>query len=342
MIPRTPIALEGVFDDPESIHALIARHSPYVPVQSFGSVMANAVEQAVITGEPIGDEMVRGAVAGGPRSLHVAPIFRRYFAIDGAELVEGAGAILAHHPLVEAARRLFGGTIVRPADIYVQPVCPQPHEAGRPHIDTPVFRGFARRETPVWLALVMRLSGLFERWRLRVATAVIWFYEGEGGHFLYWADGPDQPPLRTRPPYSNRAVVGENDSMYHSGEPIGPAPHLAGLSLQSRLVAEGEGRSWRVVDGERTLGRYARHELRFAISWSAIVFADAGEARSLDRHEDDITIEIVVERFLADLAARGIAARAPQDPWHDVDWVALLARNYVRVPKSVTPAEGLV
>ena len=75
------------------------------------------------------------------------------------------------------------------------------------HLDVPAFRGFTRADYPIWLLKTMMTSGLFERWRTKIATAVSWFYEGPGGDFHYWPDGPDQPGAVESPPFVNVAVV---------------------------------------------------------------------------------------------------------------------------------------
>lgn len=49
------------------------------------------------------------------------------------------------------------------------------------HTDVPEFRGANRRIVPQWLLVVMRHSELFESWRMRIATAVAYFGDAEGG-----------------------------------------------------------------------------------------------------------------------------------------------------------------
>ena len=66
----------------------------------------------------------------------------------------------------------------------------------------------------------MAASGLFERWRVKVATAVAWYYDGPNGGFSYWPDGGAAPEVTIEPP-SNFAVVGDNDFMYHRVEAVG-------------------------------------------------------------------------------------------------------------------------
>jgi hypothetical protein len=207
------------------------------------------------------------------------------------------------------------------------------------HTDIPAFRGMDRTRQPVWLLVTMARSGLFERWRVPIATAVAWYYEGEGGDFTYWPDGPDRPPVM-RPATPNTAVVGDNDVMFHRVESIGGPDddRVAGLTLDSRLEPDGR-TGWRVVDGERELGAYRNDQLRISVSWKAQVFADADAARIYDEHADDLTFDAVLARFRDDFAARGTPLAMPADPLHDPDFVRTLSRAYHVAP--TVPPGGL-
>jgi hypothetical protein len=55
------------------------------------------------------------------------------------------------------------------------------------------------------------------------------------------------------------------------------------------------------VSGEQTLAHYDWKELRFSISWKAYCFADEKERRAWAEHADDLTVDTVLERLLADL-----------------------------------------
>ena len=79
------------------------------------------------------------------------------------------------------------------------------------HVDTPTFRGFTRGGTPIWLLVVMGMSGLFERWAVRVAGALTWFYERDDGEYEYWPRGLDAPSEDERGPFGNVALVADND-----------------------------------------------------------------------------------------------------------------------------------
>jgi len=327
--PRTPILLWDVFDDVDSIHALFARHVPYELLQGRRQVMASALEQAAITGAPITDSLRNASSQDTTRGLNLNPVFRGYWVL-GTPTVDGVEWILDHEKLHNAARSLHDAEVVRPNEIYAHVVCPEPRVANGAHVDIPNFRGMGRRDYPTWLLVNMRRSGLFDRWHVPVATAVMWFYDGPGGEYQYWADGPDKPPHCTKPPFTNTAVVGENDTMFHQGQPPLCEAEKPALTMSCALHSE-DGSRWAIRDGDALLRSYRRDEVRFALSWSAQVFADELAAQVADEHRDDLDLDTVVERFLADLRGRGIACPVPADPLHGEDWVATIAEAY-RIP----------
>jgi hypothetical protein len=205
---------------------------------------------------------------------------------------------------------------------------------GSCHVDIPKFRGMGRREYPVWLLTTMRRSGLFDRWRIPVATAVCWFYEGPGGTYAYWPDGPDGAPRQTAHPFANTAVVGENDTMFHRGDAAGAPDSVApvGVTLDSELAPRDHATRWVIRDDDRDLAEYAAPEVRFALSWSAEVYVDDDARRVADEHLDDLALDTVLDSFWADLGTRGMAVAPSPDPLHDIGFIAALARAYRVVP----------
>jgi hypothetical protein len=342
MIPRLPIELSPAFDDRDSIERLFDRLAPYSMLQARAQVMGSHLEQAAITGEPITEEMVEAASEGGTATLRLTPTFRGYWSTPD-HVAEGVEPLVHHERFVDAARRLNGAEIVRPTEIYAHVIVPHRQAGAGAHVDLPAFRGVGRRELPVWLLVTMRRSGLFERWRIPVATAVCWLYDGPGGSFTYWPKGPDGPPVSTRRPFDNTAVVGENDSMFHRGDPVGDGGRLIpeGLTVESRLLpSDASGRTWVIRDADREIASYVREEVRFALSWSAQVFADTMAARMADDHEDDLDVSTVPEVFLHDLRRRGIPCPEPSDPHSDPRWIAVLGRTYRMVPKLDPAADS--
>jgi hypothetical protein len=152
---------------------------------------------------------------------------------------------------------------------------------------------------------------------------VAWYYEGEGGGFTYWPQGPDHAPIH-RPCISNSAVVGDNDYMLHRVEAVGPEERTLpkGLTLDSQLCWSAD--RWEVVEQGDVRARYEFEEVRVSVSWKAQVFADAAQQALYENHQEDLMLDEVVEMLLADLAARGTPAPPPKDPLHDRAFIEAL------------------
>lgn len=314
------VRLQPAYEDPAAVLATIRAGGPFWPI----------VRYAVSPKE-------RLAVGGDEESAttFVPPWFRRDFALGGEVLVPGADRILHNARFVDAAREVYGETsIVRPTTVYVNVMAPSPAPFV-PHTDVPAFRGVTRDDHPLWLLHQMLSSGLFEPWRVRLATAVSWFYEGPGGSFHYWPEGPEGPGAREDSPYDNVAVVADNERTYHGVAPVGSpdAGLITGLTVDSELVRVDGG--WEMREAGRAVHRSADDEVRVTVSWKAEVFTDDEERARADDHVDDLTLDRVVEMFLADLDRRGIAVAAPDDPHGDEDWMTTLNTTYGRRPPKV-------
>jgi hypothetical protein len=172
----------------------------------------------------------------------------------------------------------------------------------------------------------MAASGLFERWRVKVATAVAWYYDGPNGGFSYWPDGGAAPEVTIEPP-SNFAVVGDNDFMYHRVEAVGDG-RFAMVPIDSLLSYDEHHERWRITKDDRGFGEFGRDDIRISISWKAECFHDGEEARVFDEHLDDISFGQVVATWRADCAGRGIALPDVADPLHDPVFEAAVATAY--------------
>ena len=96
-------------------------------------------------------------------------------------------------------------------------------DGGSPHIDGAEFRGLSHHNCPVWLANTLVKTGLFRAWQVKKAQVIAWYYQGSiGGGFTYWPDGPHEQPRQIHAPMWGRAVVVENEMMYHSAQSNGP------------------------------------------------------------------------------------------------------------------------
>lgn len=319
---RTPVVLDRVFDDPDLVPRLVERGSPYWTVQRY---LRNTSEMTSLSDA--------GRRADADRPMLVAPWFRGDWAFE-RPLVPGVEAVLEEPRFAEAARRLFDAEVVVPQQVYVNLNPPMP-QVDPGHLDVPTFRGVTRRDTPIWLLSVMLKSGLFERWYQPLATAVAWYYDGVGGGFRYWPDGPDAAPI-DRPCASNTAVVGDNDRMFHCVLSIGASPTLVrGLTLDSKLHVQA-GRA-RIEEAGQVLADHDARALRVSVSWKALVFPSDAARAAYERGDDALTLDEVFRRFADDLARRGEDATVPEHPLEDRAFVDRLNRAYAYAPTVFRP-----
>lgn len=329
MQPRPPVLLPVAVDDPSLVEDLLVRHGPYWPVQRY---VSNNAEYAALSGGPTG------------ATMPVTTVFRGNWAQPG-EVLPGVEPLLHHERFVDAARRVFDAELVRPTTVYVNLTHQLPFPQGAGHTDVPAFRGFDRSRYPVTFLTLMGLSGLFEDARVKVATAVSWFYRGQDGGFEYWPDGPGSPPVVHEGDIWNTGVVADNDFMWHRARPVGAAEDgLLTITLDSELVAADRGArtatgtggagSWAIVRDGTVQRRFGREALRVSLSWKAIAFADEPERRQHDEHTADLTASEVVRRFSRDLASRRRRVDVPADPFRDPGFVEVLHEEYVRTPTT--------
>ncbi len=316
-LPRTPITLAPAVADAATVERLIEAHAPYWPVQRY---FANSAEYAALAG------------ADGAAPMIVAPVFRGNWATEG-QAAPDVEPLLHHEPFIAAAKRIFDAAIVRPQNVYVNLTWQLPFPQGAGHTDVPAFRGFDRTRYPITFLSIMGLSQLFEDVRVRIATAVAWFYAGGDGGFEYWPEGPERPSRLHEGAIDNTAIVGDNDFMWHRVRPTGRLEDgMVSLGLDSELVCAGG--EWAITDGGRTLAAFPRERLRVSVSWKAIVFDSDADQRRYDDHGDDIDLDEVLRRFTADLRARGIDHDPPADPLTDPSFIRLLQQTYVRPPAT--------
>ncbi len=252
--------------------------------------------------------------------------FRETYAYGQDVAAPGIEPFLGYPGFVEAARQVHGRTVIEPAIVYANLMVPGQELAT--HTDVPEFRGANRKLHPEWLLVVMHHSGLFDKWRMPIATSVAWFHDGRGGEFAFYPDGSDAPPVVHEVRF-NTAVLLDTDSVFHGVDRIhetgGPIPPLRpGM----RLVPEGDGH-WIVRDGDQVVARYAWQDMRFSISWKAYCFRDERERRAWREHADDLDLGFVLDSLEADLRERGRLS-GPRPP--NREFAELLVNEYVHVP----------
>ena len=301
-----PVRIEPAFDNREQIRAMLERYAPYRALASYAP-------------EGIKDETHEEAKP-------VLPWFRGDWALGGEPLVEGAGLILHNKIFLEAARTLFGTSLVDPQFVAVNINGPMP--ACNTHLDNPSFYGATRIDYPLPFLRVMGFSGLFEAWRVVQASAISWFYEGAGGSFDYWPDGLDGPMLSEQPPFGNVALISDNDQLYHRIAAIGdPCAELSRISAEAQIQPDGHG-NWVILENGKVRGTYPCHAIRLSVLWKA-------EVRDRRSNGDNLTLDRIMAIFTADLCHRGIDFQVPSDPLADITWVLLLQRIYA--PLAPTP-----
>jgi hypothetical protein len=314
-----PLVLDRVFDDPGRLEELIVRHAPYWNQAQYQPVPVRAASAATPAGHPF-------AMEGG-----APPLFRGNWA-HGGTTVEGIEELIDLPVLHHAGRQLFGGATSDTTFLYLNITAPMPRvDAG--HVDVPAFRGLDRFNAPGWLLLAMSRSGAFERWRIRTATAVIWFYEGTGGFLRYWPAGAIGPS-REIAPVPNTAIIGDNDRMLHRVEAIGD-PELWKAVPRSSQLHHARGGLWEIRDGDEVLSSYGFEQLRVSLSWKAAVWLDQADRERWLAHSDDLSLAEATGTLADKLRALGLWAGEDAT----VDDPAFVEAIMAGFPRTV-PAEG--
>ena len=257
--------------------------------------------------------------------------FREEYAYGRDERIDGIGVFLYHEPFVEAARAIHGRAVIEPAIAYANLMVPGQELAV--HTDVPEFRGANRKLVPQWLLVVMHHSGLFEEYRMPIATAIAWFHDCDGGELAYWPNGATGEVQRHQVRY-NTALVLDTDSVFHGVDRIAdvPADELPRLRPGTMLEYTGD-RAWALRAGDEEIARYRWDELRFSVSWKAYCFRDAHERDTWREHRDDLTLDVILDRLVADLRTRD---RVSGDVARDAALGQLLIDEYIAFPMSTT------
>ena len=271
----------------------------------------------------------------------LSPVFRGYLARRGVCFFRELEDCYLNSRFLDLVRDYWGAQYAEPETMLfnIQGPC---GTGGPPHLDGTVFRGMTMEDTPLWLLNTMTKSGLFRRWQAKKGQVIAWYYTGRiGGGFTCWPVGPFGPPKQIEAPMWGRAVVVENEMMFHRGDACGP-PELrrpAGLDITSRFGADPDSADgWQITTGDRVIQRIPAEEMRFLVHWGARLFMDYDELKTDFDHSDDIAPERAIEMLIADLRARGAKFETPSDPLNDRNFVRLLANAYdVGTPSIVPP-----
>jgi len=295
-----PITLEPAFRDLPELLTLLKKGSPY---KTLSAVHKNIGETS-------------------------AGWFRNFWALGGKVVFDGAEDYFYNPLFIDAAKGSFQAEIIRPVAMMTN--LNLPAKGSPKHLDLPFFRGLQNREVPSWMLASMGYSQLFHAWAIPVASAITWFYPGPGGDFEYWPEGINQASKLETAPFLNRAVLADNEYMYHRVGALGSeSKQLAyediGYSATLRLSGE---KQWLVEEKNNVLYRFDYEEVRISILWKAHCFKNQAEADSYDDHSHDLSAATVVDIFSAALKAKGIQVKEPDDLYTDEEWKKLLVKEY--------------
>jgi len=231
--------------------------------------------------------------------------FREEYAYAGELFTPAIAPFLHSERLAAAARVVHGRPVIEPQIAYANLMVPGQELAV--HTDVPEFRGVSRKTVPQWLLVVMHHSGLFDPWRLHIATGVAWFSDLDGGALAYWPDGPDGA-LVLHPIRGNTALVLDTDSVFHGVDRVGAA-ETEPFALKPGNVLEHDGERWVLhpdAGSDEVLAAYGWDEIRFSVSWKAYCFADEAERDAWRTHADDLDLDVILAELVTDLRARGL------------------------------------
>lgn len=254
------------------------------------------------------------------RTLALRTNYLRETYAYGQELyVDGIEQFRSHTALVEAARELYDRPVIEPAIVYANLLLPGQELAV--HTDVPEFRGANRKIIPQWMLVVMHHSGLFEPWRMPIATGIAYFspegFEPVGGELAYYPAGPGGD-VRLFEAHHNSAMVLDTDSVFHGVDRVGAADSEPFAIAPGNVLTFDGGTRWSIRPDARSDDRLLElswSDLRFSVSWKAYCFADEQERAAWRAHTDDLSIERILDVLLGDLRSRRAlgAAERPSD-----------------------------
>ena len=236
------------------------------------------------------------------------PTFRGELASEGVCFDPAAEPAFYNSRFLAAARAYRGSAYAAPRQLAFNATAPCAGP-GPIHVDAPAFRGLWHVNThPTLLALIGQ-SGLFADFSVKMVQITAWFWRGAYGGFTYWPEGPQAQP-RHVPPSWNRAILAENQKMFHAPDSTlspGEQGGLPGVTYSSTFCPDPEDDDgWMVRAGDNVLARYACAEVRWMVHWSCILFDDLADANRYFDRTDDLTIERVLDTFDRDMRGKGL------------------------------------
>lgn len=335
-----PIVIDPLLDDPTPVVAMWRAFPSYGLYSNEGFPTTYAPELAQRYDATV--NFIRSGGRFGRRGEEPSMLaartnyFRETYAYGDDVFAEDAHVLLHSPRLMAAAEELHGRPVIVPSIVYANLLLPGQELAV--HTDVPEFRGANRKVVPQWLLVVMHHAGLFDAWRMPIATGIAYFGGGRGGELAYYPDGAGGPAA-TYAPRHNTAVVLDTDSVFHGVDRVlGDEAPLQSIRPGMRLHHDG-GNRWSVRDGDGVVAVYAGDDLRYSVSWKAYCFADEAERHAWAAHADDLTLGVILERLVADLCERG-RLPSPDHGLTDAELGRVLIDEYVRFPAPTPLSSG--
>jgi hypothetical protein len=265
-----------------------------------------------------------------------SPHFRGFFAENSVLYYPELHDCFYNERFLRMAKDYWGGAQFARPTMMLFNFCGPHHSGLASHLDAVTFRGVRFENSPIWLQNVMGRSGLFTEHLVKMAQVITWWYLGENGTFTYWPDGPLGEPKRLEHPLWNKGVVVQNEMMFHRGDPVGRLEErdTPGMKHRSLIEYDPERGDWAITTDGEVIRRHAPNEVRLLVHWNAEVYSDLDEVKKNMDHSDDLTHDVVFERLMADMHARGMTVAEPSDPLHDKEFIRALIAAYSVAPTT--------
>jgi hypothetical protein len=333
-----PQIIEGAYSDDQHRRLLnvVREHGPWqlilaenfkTPEEVFATTSGKIPEGVTLTWDMI-----------------LNPVFRGYLARQGVCFYPELEDCYYNSHFLELVRNYWGAKYAEPETFLFNIQGPTPI-GGPPHLDGTVFRGMTMENTPLWLLLTMAKSCLFRHWQAKKGQVIAWYYKGKiGGGFNCWPDGPKGAPLQINAPMWGRAVVVENERMFHHGQATGPVAlrKPTGLDISSKFEADPDtADGWQISTFGKVNQRIPAEEMRFLVHWGARLYTDFEELKTALDHTDDISHDKALNMLIDDMRARGVEFETPTDPMNDRSFVGLVAGVYDIGGPTNIPADAV-
>jgi hypothetical protein len=324
-----PRVLEGVYSDDqhERLFGIVKEHGPWPTITAHHFT---TVEELVATSTgvvPEGLNLTLDDIA----TAH----FRGFYGQNSVCFFPEIHDCFYNAGFIEQVKDYWGAQYAKPTMMLFN-LCGPHHSGLSSHLDAVTFRGVRYENAPVWLLNSMAKSGLFTDHLVKMAQVITWWYLGENGTFTYWPDGPIGPPKVLQHPLWNKGVVVQNEMMFHRGDPVGRPDErdLPGLKHRSMIGYDAAADAWDVTTDGEVIRTYRPAQMRLLVHWSSEVYRDPDEVKKVMDHTDDLTIDEVIGRLVADMRSKGTKVDEPADPLHDDDFVRALIGTYSIAPTT--------